>query len=94
MPHSLCCSPCCSSHNLPITFSPQYAVDCNDINSLPTITFIISGARLPLSPSAYVLKVCITLLGPRGPAESPVLLSEQRCSPPCTAVGSRCFPRL
>ncbi|KFQ40187.1 Gastricsin, partial [Mesitornis unicolor] len=32
-----------------------YAVDCNEIQNLPTITFIINGAQLPLSPSAYVI---------------------------------------
>uniref|UniRef100_A0A669QID4 Pepsin B n=1 Tax=Phasianus colchicus TaxID=9054 RepID=A0A669QID4_PHACC len=32
-----------------------YAVDCNAIHSLPTISFIISGVQLPLTPSAYVL---------------------------------------
>ncbi|XP_075030221.1 pepsin B-like [Calonectris borealis] len=32
-----------------------YAVDCNEIQNMPTITFIINGAQLPLSPSAYVL---------------------------------------
>ncbi|OXB70216.1 UNVERIFIED_CONTAM: hypothetical protein H355_012689 [Colinus virginianus] len=33
-----------------------YAVDCNKIQSLPTISFIINGVQLPLTPSAYVLK--------------------------------------
>uniref|UniRef100_A0A8C9FQL4 Pepsin B n=1 Tax=Pavo cristatus TaxID=9049 RepID=A0A8C9FQL4_PAVCR len=33
-----------------------YAVDCSEIQSLPTIAFIINGVQLPLSPSAYVLK--------------------------------------
>ncbi|XP_052554345.1 pepsin B-like isoform X2 [Tympanuchus pallidicinctus] len=32
-----------------------YAVDCNMIQSLPTISFIINGVQLPLTPSAYVL---------------------------------------
>ncbi|KAM6108256.1 pepsin B-like [Pterocles gutturalis] len=32
-----------------------YAVDCNEIQNMPNITFIISGAHLPLYPSAYVL---------------------------------------
>ncbi|XP_052670935.1 pepsin B-like isoform X2 [Harpia harpyja] len=31
-----------------------YAVDCNGTQSMPTITFVINGAQLPLSPSAYV----------------------------------------
>ncbi|KAM6191909.1 pepsin B-like [Sarcoramphus papa] len=32
-----------------------YAVDCNEIQNLPTITFVINGAQLPLYPSAYIL---------------------------------------
>ncbi|XP_056367393.1 gastricsin [Oenanthe melanoleuca] len=32
-----------------------YAVDCNDTQSLPPITFSIGGTQLPLSPSTYVL---------------------------------------
>ncbi|PKU28774.1 gastricsin isoform x2 [Limosa lapponica baueri] len=32
-----------------------YAVDCNQIQNMPIITFIINGTRLPLHPSAYVL---------------------------------------
>ncbi|KAM9217289.1 gastricsin [Leptosomus discolor] len=32
-----------------------YAVDCNTVQSLPTITFIINGYQLPLPPSAYIL---------------------------------------
>ncbi|XP_076213827.1 pepsin B-like [Aptenodytes patagonicus] len=32
-----------------------YAVDCNEIQNMPTITFVINGAQLPLYPSAYVL---------------------------------------
>ncbi|XP_032058903.1 gastricsin-like [Aythya fuligula] len=32
-----------------------YAVECSQIRSLPTITFIISGKAFPLRPSAYVL---------------------------------------
>ncbi|KAM6310966.1 gastricsin [Podargus strigoides] len=32
-----------------------YAVDCNQVQSLPTITFVINGAQLPLPPSAYVV---------------------------------------
>uniref|UniRef100_A0A8C6NEX0 Uncharacterized protein n=1 Tax=Melopsittacus undulatus TaxID=13146 RepID=A0A8C6NEX0_MELUD len=41
-------------HNLLFTLSPQYAVDCNEIQNMPAITFIINGAQLPLYPSAYV----------------------------------------
>ncbi|XP_059687193.1 pepsin B [Gavia stellata] len=32
-----------------------YAVDCNEIQNMPTITFVINGAQLPLYPSAYIL---------------------------------------
>ncbi|XP_009568075.2 gastricsin [Cuculus canorus] len=32
-----------------------YAVDCSQIENMPTITFVINGAALPLSPSAYVM---------------------------------------
>ncbi|KFW69489.1 Gastricsin, partial [Pygoscelis adeliae] len=41
--------------NLLFTLSQQYAVDCNEIQNMPTITFVINGAQLPLYPSAYVL---------------------------------------
>ncbi|KFQ89514.1 Gastricsin, partial [Phoenicopterus ruber ruber] len=30
-------------------------IDCNEVQNMPTITFVINGARLPLYPSAYVL---------------------------------------
>ncbi|KAI5243560.1 Gastricsin [Manis pentadactyla] len=33
----------------------DYVVNCNYVQSLPTITFIISGSQLPLPPSAYVI---------------------------------------
>ncbi|XP_045672975.1 pepsin B [Phyllostomus hastatus] len=33
----------------------DFVVDCSSVQSLPTITFIISGAQFPLPPSAYVL---------------------------------------
>nr|P81498.2 RecName: Full=Gastricsin; AltName: Full=Pepsinogen C-1; Flags: Precursor [Suncus murinus]BAB11753.1 pepsinogen C [Suncus murinus] len=33
----------------------QLAVNCNSIQSLPTLTFIINGVQFPLPPSAYVL---------------------------------------
>ncbi|KGL95952.1 Gastricsin [Charadrius vociferus] len=46
---------CCATRNLLFTLSPQYAVDCNEIPNMPTITFVINGARLPLYPSAYIL---------------------------------------
>ncbi|XP_070604987.1 pepsin B-like [Erythrolamprus reginae] len=32
----------------------SYAVDCNNIQNMPTITFSINGSQLPLPPSAYV----------------------------------------
>ncbi|XP_069732325.1 pepsin B-like isoform X2 [Phaenicophaeus curvirostris] len=32
-----------------------YAVDCSQIQNMPTITFVINGAQLPLPPSAYVM---------------------------------------
>ncbi|KAK2526626.1 Pgc [Columba guinea] len=32
-----------------------YEVECDEIQNMPTITFIISGVQLPLYPSAYVL---------------------------------------
>ncbi|KAI5623823.1 cathepsin D precursor [Silurus asotus] len=32
----------------------EYAVDCSQVNNLPTLTFTISGTNLPLPPSAYV----------------------------------------
>uniref|UniRef100_A0A8C0HSB8 Pepsin B n=1 Tax=Buteo japonicus TaxID=224669 RepID=A0A8C0HSB8_9AVES len=34
--------------------SEGYAVDCSETQNMPTITFVINGAQLPLSPSAYV----------------------------------------
>ena len=37
----------------------QFVVNCNSIQSMPTITFVISGSPLPLPPSTYVLNVCI-----------------------------------
>ncbi|XP_028359066.1 pepsin B isoform X2 [Phyllostomus discolor] len=33
----------------------DFVVDCSSVQSLPTITFVISGAQFPLPPSAYVL---------------------------------------
>ncbi|NXU76311.1 PEPC protein, partial [Oreotrochilus melanogaster] len=40
-----------------------YAVDCNNVQNLPTITFIISGVPLPLYPSTYILNVCYCTVG-------------------------------
>ncbi|XP_062860931.1 gastricsin-like [Trichomycterus rosablanca] len=34
--------------------SGQYAVDCSQVNNLPTLTFTISGVNFPLPPSAYI----------------------------------------
>ncbi|XP_060629046.2 gastricsin-like [Anolis sagrei] len=34
----------------------QYVVSCSNIQSMPTITFVIGGSSFPLSPSAYVLE--------------------------------------
>ncbi|XP_003403969.3 gastricsin [Loxodonta africana] len=33
----------------------QFLVNCEDIQDLPTFTFIINGAQLPLPPSSYIL---------------------------------------
>ncbi|XP_074971474.1 pepsin B-like [Phalacrocorax aristotelis] len=33
-----------------------YAVDCNEVQNMPAITFVISGAEFPLYPSAYVFE--------------------------------------
>nr|BAD36915.1 pepsinogen C [Myocastor coypus] len=33
----------------------EYLVDCNNVQNLPTLTFVISGVQFPLSPSAYIL---------------------------------------
>ncbi|XP_022437159.1 gastricsin [Delphinapterus leucas] len=33
----------------------QFFVDCNSIQSLPTLTFIINGVQFPLPPSSYIL---------------------------------------
>ncbi|XP_040472496.1 LOW QUALITY PROTEIN: gastricsin [Falco naumanni] len=35
--------------------SEGYAVDCNEVQNMPAITFVINGAQLPLYPSAYVM---------------------------------------
>ncbi|XP_003128442.1 gastricsin isoform X1 [Sus scrofa] len=34
----------------------EFLVDCKDIQSLPTFTFIINGVEFPLPPSAYILE--------------------------------------
>ncbi|XP_006130476.1 pepsin B-like isoform X1 [Pelodiscus sinensis] len=31
-----------------------YVVNCNNVQNMPTITFVISGSQFPLPPSAYV----------------------------------------
>ncbi|KAM4816370.1 gastricsin-like [Urocitellus parryii] len=33
----------------------QFFVNCNDVQNLPTFTFIINGVQFPLPPSAYIL---------------------------------------
>uniref|UniRef100_A0A3B3Q4Q1 Renin n=1 Tax=Paramormyrops kingsleyae TaxID=1676925 RepID=A0A3B3Q4Q1_9TELE len=33
----------------------QYVFNCDDVNSLPTLTFVMNGAHLHLEPSYYVL---------------------------------------
>uniref|UniRef100_A0A8C6AF21 Pepsinogen C n=1 Tax=Marmota marmota marmota TaxID=9994 RepID=A0A8C6AF21_MARMA len=30
-------------------------VNCNDVQNLPTFTFVINGVQFPLPPSAYIL---------------------------------------
>lgn len=37
--------------------SLQFLVDCNNIQNLPTFTFIINGVQFPLPPSSYILNV-------------------------------------
>ncbi|XP_018432305.1 PREDICTED: gastricsin-like [Nanorana parkeri] len=34
----------------------EYVVNCNNVQSLPTISFTINGVQFPLSPSAYILQ--------------------------------------
>ncbi|KAM8795711.1 gastricsin [Eudromia elegans] len=34
----------------------QYVVSCSNIQSLPTLSFVIGGTSFPLAPSAYVLQ--------------------------------------
>uniref|UniRef100_A0A8C6ADR2 Gastricsin n=1 Tax=Marmota marmota marmota TaxID=9994 RepID=A0A8C6ADR2_MARMA len=33
----------------------QFFVNCNDVQNLPTFTFVINGVQFPLLPSAYIL---------------------------------------
>uniref|UniRef100_A0A8D2I1U1 Gastricsin n=1 Tax=Urocitellus parryii TaxID=9999 RepID=A0A8D2I1U1_UROPR len=35
----------------------QFFVNCNDVQNLPTFTFVINGVQFPLPPSAYILNV-------------------------------------
>ncbi|XP_077190642.1 pepsin B-like [Paroedura picta] len=35
-------------------YNGEYVVNCNDVQSMPTITFVINGSEFPLPPSAYV----------------------------------------
>uniref|UniRef100_A0A674IIT4 Gastricsin-like n=1 Tax=Terrapene triunguis TaxID=2587831 RepID=A0A674IIT4_9SAUR len=41
----------------------EYMVSCSSIDSMPTISFTISGTSFPLSPSAYVLP-CVVGISP------------------------------
>lgn len=43
-------------------FFLQYAVNCNSVQNLPTISFTINGISFPLPPTAYILNVCIMAL--------------------------------
>lgn len=36
----------------------EAVVDCNQMHTMPTITFTIQGKDFPLTPKDYVLKVC------------------------------------
>ena len=36
-----------------------FVVNCDSVQSMPTITFIISGSHFPLPPSAYVFNIRI-----------------------------------
>ncbi|XP_044307200.1 pepsin B-like [Varanus komodoensis] len=45
----------------------ELLVDCNNVQNMPTITFVINGAQLPLPPSAYVSNNngrCTVVVGP------------------------------
>ncbi|XP_033008575.1 gastricsin-like [Lacerta agilis] len=35
-------------------YNGEYVVNCNYVQNMPTITFVISGSQFPLPPSAYV----------------------------------------
>jgi cathepsin D len=35
----------------------EYMVDCNNLDSMPTIDFTIGGKKFPLTPSQYIMKV-------------------------------------
>lgn len=39
--------------------SLQFLVNCNNIQNLPTFTFIINGVQFPLPPSSYILNVSL-----------------------------------
>lgn len=45
-----------------LPLSPQFVVNCNSIQNLPTFTFVINGVQFPLPPSSYILNVSA---GPR-----------------------------
>ncbi|XP_066481748.1 pepsin B-like [Tiliqua scincoides] len=35
-------------------YNGEYVVNCNNVQNMPTITFVINGSEFPLPPSAYV----------------------------------------
>uniref|UniRef100_A0A8D0B471 Peptidase A1 domain-containing protein n=1 Tax=Salvator merianae TaxID=96440 RepID=A0A8D0B471_SALMN len=35
-------------------YNGEYVVNCNNVQNMPTITFVINGVQFPLPPSAYV----------------------------------------
>uniref|UniRef100_A0A8C6ACK8 Gastricsin n=1 Tax=Marmota marmota marmota TaxID=9994 RepID=A0A8C6ACK8_MARMA len=41
----------------------QFFVNCNDVQNLPTFTFVINGVQFPLLPSAYILNNGYCLVG-------------------------------
>ena len=41
----------------------QFVVNCNSIQSMPTITFVISGSPLPLPPSIYMFSTYVCTPG-------------------------------
>ncbi|XP_028587865.2 pepsin B-like [Podarcis muralis] len=35
-------------------YNGEYVVNCNNVQNMPTITFVINGVQFPLPPSAYI----------------------------------------